>query len=184
MAKKKAPQGPSQQHQQIYQRMNFLYQASHLLASMSDPMPSNSNDSADPAGLARQHQLHPLARYYNANMKKIGRRLVIRVDPHIKRRICKRCDSPLIPALTSTVRVKAQPEPTMVTRCSSCGTQRSLRLDASHTLCIDRPDRIYDPNPSAEPANPASVTTSEEPLQTDQPNATPCEAPPSEQPNQ
>ncbi|ORX45261.1 hypothetical protein DM01DRAFT_360705 [Hesseltinella vesiculosa] len=66
--------------------------------------------------------LHPLARYYNTNMKKIGRRLVIRVDPHIKRSICKRCDTPLLPVATSTTRSKED-----------------------HTLCIDRPDRLLQP---------------------------------------
>ncbi|ORX45259.1 Rpr2-domain-containing protein [Hesseltinella vesiculosa] len=155
MAKKKAPQGPGPQQLQIYQRMNFLYQAATLMSSLARPIPPTSTSppkkhikqkcSKTDIKWQASQDLHPLARYYNTNMKKIGRRLVIRVDPHIKRSICKRCDTPLLPVTTSTTRSKSKPEPAIVNLCHACGSQRSYLLKEDHTLCIDRPDRLLQP---------------------------------------
>ena len=77
MAKKKATnQGPTQQHLQAYQRMNFLHQASILMSSTI--MPTNDNNKNGSKHSSELKSLAPLGRYYNNNMKKIARKLVLR----------------------------------------------------------------------------------------------------------
>lgn len=68
MGKKKGNNGPSQEHLQIYQRMNFLYQASNLMTTLVQPE----------SPTAKHGSLAPLGRYYNNTMKRISKRLLLR----------------------------------------------------------------------------------------------------------
>lgn len=68
MGKKKGNNGPNQEHLQIYQRMNFLYQASHLMTTLVPPETAT----------AQHGSLAPLGRYYNHTMKRISKRLLLR----------------------------------------------------------------------------------------------------------
>ncbi|KAI9313114.1 RNAse P Rpr2/Rpp21/SNM1 subunit domain-containing protein [Dichotomocladium elegans] len=114
MGKKKgAAAGPSQEHLQIYQRMNYLYQAATLMSTIGHQQTQTKSDVSTV----------PLGRYYNNTMKKIGKRLLLRADPTIKRTICKRCDTTLIPTLTATVRAH---ERASMIQCKTCGTQKKL----------------------------------------------------------
>ncbi|KAL1936507.1 hypothetical protein VTP01DRAFT_641 [Rhizomucor pusillus] len=136
--KKNAKDGPSQQHLQAYQRMNFLHQAAVLMTTIVE---HNSNDSqrqpsrskhvwqGDPKG-----SLAPLGRYYNNTMKKISRKLVSRVDPSIKRSVCKRCDTTLIPGRTASVRITSRPQTATVTQCNICGCTKHLLAGKKHEL--------------------------------------------------
>ncbi|KAI9497094.1 RNAse P Rpr2/Rpp21/SNM1 subunit domain-containing protein [Zychaea mexicana] len=148
MGKKKAAnQGPTQQHLQAYQRMNFLHQASILMSTTFTTLPNKNSKSTE-----KQHQqqsLAPLGRYYNNNMKKIGRKLVLRSDPSVKRAICKRCDTALIPALTASVRTRGTPT-AVVTTCKTCGTQKRLVANPKHQLFNDKTENIL-PTSQTEP---------------------------------
>ncbi|PKC60239.1 Rpr2-domain-containing protein [Rhizophagus irregularis] len=73
------------QHREIYQRMNFLYQAATLMTTITS-----------------------LGRFYINTMKTIGTKQVLRIDPSIKRTICKRCETILLPGVTSKVRIKCK----------------------------------------------------------------------------
>ncbi|KAI8391638.1 RNAse P Rpr2/Rpp21/SNM1 subunit domain-containing protein [Radiomyces spectabilis] len=137
MARKKEAkaQGPSRDHLQTYQRMNFLYQASALMAATTaqtqqEPR-SKWNDN-------RTRSLNGLGRYYNSTMRKMARRLVIRLDPHVKRSICKRCDTMLLPGKTSAVRIQHQPETTTVTTCLICNTHKRLIARPDYELFNDK----------------------------------------------
>ncbi|XP_038572390.1 ribonuclease P protein subunit p21 isoform X2 [Micropterus salmoides] len=68
-----------------YQRLNYLYQAAHCVLSQT---PENVE----------------LARFYCFTQKTIARRLVLRQDPSVKRQLCKKCCSLLIPGVTATTR--------------------------------------------------------------------------------
>lgn len=60
-------------------------------------------------------------------MKSIARKLVIRLDPSIKRVICKSCDSLLIPGVSCTHRLRGRREKHVTVTCLSCGmTKRFL----------------------------------------------------------
>ncbi|CDH55726.1 predicted protein [Lichtheimia corymbifera JMRC:FSU:9682] len=130
MGKKKGNNGPSQEHLQIYQRMNFLYQASNLMTTLVQPE----------SPTAKHGSLAPLGRYYNNTMKRISKRLLLRSDPSIKRTICKRCDTTLIPALTSTVRMK---DHASIIHCKTCGTEKKL-LAGPQVLFSQRPENIVE----------------------------------------
>ncbi|KAI8613151.1 RNAse P Rpr2/Rpp21/SNM1 subunit domain-containing protein, partial [Chytriomyces sp. MP71] len=67
-------------------RMNYLLQISNAMAPTSASLAS-------------------LSRFYARNMKQVGARMVLRLDPSVKRAVCKRCDSILIPGLSASVEV-------------------------------------------------------------------------------
>eukprot|EP01105_Mastigella_eilhardi_P017756 TRINITY_DN4098_c0_g1_i2.p1 TRINITY_DN4098_c0_g1~~TRINITY_DN4098_c0_g1_i2.p1 ORF type:complete len:109 (-),score=27.02 TRINITY_DN4098_c0_g1_i2:204-497(-) len=64
--------------------MNFLYQASYLVA------PANAD----------------LSRFYNCTLQRIAHKLVLRLSPNVKRTICKRCFTLLVPGRTATVSIR------------------------------------------------------------------------------
>ncbi|MEE6470082.1 hypothetical protein FKM82_008852 [Ascaphus truei] len=76
---------------EAFQRLNFLYQAAHCV-------------------LAQNPENVALSRFYCHTQRMIGKRLVLRQDPSVKRTICKRCSSLLVPGITSTVRQKSKPK--------------------------------------------------------------------------
>ncbi|XP_051978253.1 ribonuclease P protein subunit p21-like isoform X2 [Xyrauchen texanus] len=72
---------------EAFQRLNFLYQAARCV-------------------LAQNSENIELARFYCFTQKTISKRLVLRQDPSVKRTICKKCCTLLVPGVTSTVRQK------------------------------------------------------------------------------
>uniref|UniRef100_S4RCD8 Ribonuclease P 21 subunit n=1 Tax=Petromyzon marinus TaxID=7757 RepID=S4RCD8_PETMA len=78
---------PQTRDKESFQRMNYLYQAAHCV-------------------LAQNPENQELVRFYTHTMRTIGRRLVIKSDPSIKRNVCKRCSSLLVPGITATVRLR------------------------------------------------------------------------------
>ncbi|XP_074524697.1 ribonuclease P protein subunit p21 [Halichoeres trimaculatus] len=115
---------------EAYQRMNYLYQAAHCV-------------------LAQNPENVELARFYCLTQKTISRRLVIRQDPSVKRTICKRCSSLLIPGVTATTRQRKKNRRTRFTvqRCLSCGQSKSLLNNPDYTLWIDRPEAQLEMQP-------------------------------------
>ncbi|XP_041646606.1 ribonuclease P protein subunit p21 [Cheilinus undulatus] len=108
---------------EAYQRLNFLYQAAHCVLSQN---PENTE----------------LARFYCFTQKTITKRLVLKQDPSVKRTICKRCCSPLIPGVTATTRQRRNKRKTRFTvmRCLSCGQSKTLLNDPEYSLWVDRPE--------------------------------------------
>ncbi|RUO95424.1 RNAse P Rpr2/Rpp21/SNM1 subunit domain-containing protein [Jimgerdemannia flammicorona] len=135
MARKKSAQQRSQainENLHAYQRMSFLYQAACLMTIHPSPQPTTQQTTQPPLSSqpsvrpeeARQKKqfakrkptywnesnanrgLIPLGRFYVNSMKTVGKRLVLRLDPNLKRTICKRCDTLLIPSVTSRIRIK------------------------------------------------------------------------------
>ncbi|KAM3619425.1 uncharacterized protein V6R79_007911 [Siganus canaliculatus] len=108
---------------EAYQRMNYLYQAAHCVLSQ------NSENVE-------------LARFYCFTQKTIARRLVLRQDPSVKRTLCKKCCSLLIPGVTATTRQRRKNKKTRFTvvRCLSCGQSKTLLNNPDHCLWVDRPE--------------------------------------------
>ena len=84
-------------------RMNYLYQLAHQALKLEQ---------------------EGLARFYIFTMKGISKRLVIKLDPSIKRTICKHCDSLLVAGITMRVRVSSRREPHIVETCLYCNNQK------------------------------------------------------------
>uniref|UniRef100_A0A3B3YTJ0 Uncharacterized protein n=1 Tax=Poecilia mexicana TaxID=48701 RepID=A0A3B3YTJ0_9TELE len=105
---------------EAYERLNYLYQAAHCVLSQN---PNNVE----------------LARFYCFTQKTIARRLVLRQDPSVKRTVCKKCCSLLIPGVTATTRQRSKNRFTVV-RCLSCGQTKNLLNNPDHCLWADRPE--------------------------------------------
>ena len=59
-----------------------------------------------------------LARRYLILARKIGMRYTVRIPTRLKRSICKRCRSPMIPDLTSRIRIR---DGRRIVTCLECG---------------------------------------------------------------
>ncbi|XP_048866983.1 ribonuclease P protein subunit p21 [Brienomyrus brachyistius] len=105
------------------QRINFLYQAAHCV-------------------LAHNPENVELVRFYCFTQRTISRRLVLRQDPSVKRTICKKCCSLLVPGITATVRQRrcGRKRRATVARCLSCGHSKRLLNNPEHRLWVDQPE--------------------------------------------
>ncbi|XP_017104171.2 uncharacterized protein Rpp21 [Drosophila bipectinata] len=75
--------------QQVFSRMNFLFQAAHLMADQQQPK---------------------LAAYYGKLCRNVGTKAVMRMAPAVKRQLCRRCSQPLIPGVNTELQVEKEPE--------------------------------------------------------------------------
>ncbi|XP_008305356.1 ribonuclease P protein subunit p21 [Cynoglossus semilaevis] len=108
---------------EAYQRLNFLYQAAHCVLSQNPPNME-------------------LARFYVYTQKNIAKRLVLRQDPSVKRTVCKKCYSLLIPGVTATTRQRRKKGNNRFTvvRCLSCGQTKRLKNNPDYCLWVNRPE--------------------------------------------
>ncbi|KAH9839226.1 Rpr2-domain-containing protein [Rhodofomes roseus] len=168
MAKKNKGQEPtatlqSVTNRDILQRLNFLYQASAYLntiaphAATTKPEGKRATNHAAREELRRKKR-HPattsdLSRNYVASMKAISQKATVKMDPTIKRTICQKCNTVLIPGVTEEVRVRgSRIHGNLVTyACTACGFVR--RIPAHPILDPDAP-----PEPSASGTTPAVRT--------------------------
>lgn len=122
-----------------YMRLNFLYQAAHCVLAQN---PENTE----------------LARFYCFTQKTIARRLVLRQDPSVKRSLCKKCCSLLIPGVTATTRQKKKKYKARftVTTCLSCGEKKTFLNNPNHVLWSDRPEAQLEEHKVHKDSNPSS----------------------------
>ncbi|KIK45135.1 hypothetical protein CY34DRAFT_801988 [Suillus luteus UH-Slu-Lm8-n1] len=121
----------------IIQRLNFLYQASVLLNGMtagpSSQVPSSTCETNDTQNSPRKRQKRvvstaDLSRSYVDTMKSVGQKTNVKIDPTVKRVICKGCHIVLIPGASSTVRVKNSKSHghIVIHTCNSCRISRRI----------------------------------------------------------
>ncbi|KAF8119783.1 Rpr2-domain-containing protein [Boletus edulis] len=69
-----------------------------------------------------------LSRSYIETMKSVGQKTMVKMDPSVKRRICKRCNTPLIPGISATVRIQDSTSHGHLVsyRCHCCQTERRI----------------------------------------------------------
>ncbi|XP_043266811.1 ribonuclease P protein subunit rpr2 [Venturia canescens] len=116
------------QGKDVFERMNFLYQASRFVAGKSE--------------VAASH--------YGNVMMSCAKKAVLRVEPEVKRTICKSCQSPLIPGETARIRIKSKPVKAVQWTCLVCKTTRKIPSKKPHNLWIDDPSslvQVYDYTP-------------------------------------
>ncbi|KAG8894999.1 hypothetical protein FRB99_000823 [Tulasnella sp. 403] len=119
------PNPNSVKDRDVMQRLNFLYQTSVYLAQASGAKPTaapgkspgkqrkregkNTKTRSDDTIKAKGRQsLMDLSRLHTRNMKTIGNKAVLRMDPTVKRTVCKGCQVVLIPGVTAKVRIKCE----------------------------------------------------------------------------
>ncbi|OCB86941.1 Rpr2-domain-containing protein [Sanghuangporus baumii] len=140
----------------IMQRLNFLYQASSYLNGLgfvhgvSGPSnvaihsktedvenrkecPSSAKTKEMANGTRkwagqRTATAHDVARSYVKSMKIIGQKTNVKMDPSIKRTMCKGCNMLLMPGVTAKVRVKPLPSHGHVVSytCMNCSFSRRI----------------------------------------------------------
>lgn len=121
----------------IIQRLNFLYQASVLLNGMtagpSSQVPfstceTNVTQNPPKKRPKRVVSTADLSRSYVDTMKVVGQKTNVKIDPTVKRAICKGCRIVLIPGASSTVRVKNSKSHghLVIHTCNSCKTSRRI----------------------------------------------------------
>ncbi|EJU04420.1 Rpr2-domain-containing protein [Dacryopinax primogenitus] len=123
MAKKDhqaAPTAAGIQNREALQRMNFLYQASAYLANAAS-LTGGSNPEGAKA-------LDELSRQYTKDMSEIALKTVTKLDPTIKRTICSRCGSVLLPGRTSrsTIKFSGPHGHRIRSLCVQCGDARNV----------------------------------------------------------
>ncbi|XP_007483538.1 ribonuclease P protein subunit p21 isoform X1 [Monodelphis domestica] len=107
---------------EAFQRLSFLYQAAHCV-------------------LAQNPENQALARFYCHTERTIGKRLVLRQDPSVKRTLCRGCSSLLVPGLTCTQRQRRHlGQRWTVQTCLTCHRSRRYLNDPKHQLWGDRPE--------------------------------------------
>jgi len=106
----------------VLQRINYLYQAAHLALKQG------------PGGVT-------LARFYVQTLVSIAQKNVIRLDPSIKRTLCKRCHSLLLPGVTSTVRIQQKRRRSQrIVTCLQCRSIKRFAVNPAHQLWGDSPE--------------------------------------------
>ncbi|KXS21356.1 Rpr2-domain-containing protein [Gonapodya prolifera JEL478] len=103
-------------------------------AAAATPTPT---PTTRPPGDPLHATLAGLGSFYLSTMKTITERLVLRIDPSLKRMTCKRCGVLLVPATTASVSVgthTSSPHPHITTTCRRCLTPRRLVIAPDHAL--------------------------------------------------
>ncbi|KPP61732.1 hypothetical protein Z043_120139 [Scleropages formosus] len=126
---------------EAFQRLNFLYQAAHCV------LQQNPAENVE------------LARFYCFTQKTVSKRLVLRQDPSVKRTICKKCCSLLVPGVTATVRQRrcSRRRRVTVVRCLSCGQTKRFLNNPEHRLWVDQPEAQLENQPQPEQRTPDKV---------------------------
>ncbi|RLP66947.1 hypothetical protein L150_05730 [Candida albicans Ca529L] len=119
--------GKSVPNRDNYARISYLYQI------------SNQFYLAHP-------EYQALSRGYNRNLDLIAKKTVIKLSPHIKRTLCKKCNTMLIPGLTMSMYIenlskqKSQHNDVFVNKCLNCGkcTRFPVGKDRNYILFTDK----------------------------------------------
>lgn len=121
MGKKRNFQG-----REAFHRMNFLYQACHLM--QSSPNASKTNLSA----------------YYGQIMTGVAKKTVLRIDPSIKRTICKGCHNLLVPGMSSKVRVVKKNSGQVQHLCLNCQTLKRFNLKRNYKIWSEKEESVVE----------------------------------------
>ncbi|XP_020279796.1 ribonuclease P protein subunit p21 isoform X2 [Pseudomyrmex gracilis] len=98
------------------------------------------------------------ASYYGNNMLGCAKKAVLRMEPDLKRTVCKYCQAPLIPGETVRVRLKSK---TVRLTCLTCMNVRKFPTKRGHKLWIDQPEAIVQILDYAQKSETESTSTSD-----------------------
>ncbi|XP_012539312.1 ribonuclease P protein subunit rpr2 [Monomorium pharaonis] len=108
-------------HKDILHRVNYLYQASRLMALKN----------------------RVAASYFGKNLLACSNKAQIRMEPNLKRTMCKYCRSPLIPGETARVRLVSKPIKGIKWTCLTCMMYtKRYPMKKEYKLWIDQPESV------------------------------------------
>uniref|UniRef100_A0A1B6CYP4 Uncharacterized protein n=1 Tax=Clastoptera arizonana TaxID=38151 RepID=A0A1B6CYP4_9HEMI len=114
------------QGKELLSRMNFLYQAANL--TLTNPCEKRVN----------------LAAYYGTLLKNVGKKGIQRLDPEIKRTICKGCNLIMIPGNTVNIRLKKKPNSCITWTCLKCYTVKRFMTKKDHKIWVERNEAVVE----------------------------------------
>ncbi|KAI9294927.1 Rpr2-domain-containing protein [Neoconidiobolus thromboides FSU 785] len=142
------------ENKEILLRMNFLYQASNLMSNIDIkyPQKEDSKGSEDKSTGLEGRKLTGLSRAYLSNLKSISKKLVIKMDPAIKRNICKRCNSNLILGKTCSIKAiepndkegEKKKHIKLEYTCQFCYYKKSYLQNPEYQLFSDKKENILE----------------------------------------
>lgn len=116
----------------LHARISYLYQAAHLLDSISKKTATSVEQPLEGPEL-----LLGLSQRVASQIRPVARKAVIKVAPSIKRNICKRCNVLLIPGNSSEIHIENQSRDqtkpwadVQVVRCKTCGYEKRYPVGA------------------------------------------------------
>ncbi|KAE8742314.1 hypothetical protein FOCC_FOCC012114 [Frankliniella occidentalis] len=109
------------QGKENFQRMNFLYQAAHVVAQC--------NINGD------------LAAYYGNSMLSTAQKSVLKIEPDVKRDLCKGCGNLLKPGFSAKVRLRSE---NLIWTCLLCGTIKRYPTKRGYKLWIEQKEACLD----------------------------------------
>ncbi|XP_047034183.1 ribonuclease P protein subunit rpr2 [Helicoverpa zea] len=108
-----------------FQRMNYLYQISKLIAE-KNPM---------------------LSSYYGNLIVNVAKKNVLKIHPDIKRQICKKCRCILIHKETATMKIKRKHKSKIIEwTCKTCSAKRNFptNKDNDHRVWLEKPEAVVE----------------------------------------
>ncbi|XP_059610940.1 uncharacterized protein LOC132257901 [Phlebotomus argentipes] len=108
------------QGRDTFHRMNYLQQASKLMAGRNDFLSS----------------------YFGTQCKAIGKKSVLKMEPAVKRSLCKKCSIFLKPGETADIDVKETPQKVSIISCRRCGFRKRYHINSKYSMWLDNPDSV------------------------------------------
>lgn len=145
MAKKQTGSVPNKA---IYSRLSYLYQAAAYLQSQQLPStttqaggqtqdPSNSESDAKRQQGAQRDIRSAASRRLLSDLRAASLKTQIRIDPAVKRTVCKYCDSLLVEGVSCKSSVENKSKggrkpwaDVLVVRCGTCGGEKRVPVSA------------------------------------------------------
>lgn len=99
-------------------RVNYLYQLSKTMAEQHCPGLSSA---------------------YNSILKGLSQKSLMKIDPEMKRNICKKCNTMLIPGQTVTCRAVKKSKGTIKWTCKFCGKSKTYKKNDKYSMWSENP---------------------------------------------
>ncbi|XP_018784321.1 PREDICTED: ribonuclease P protein subunit rpr2 [Bactrocera latifrons] len=129
-------QQPAFQGKECFSRMNFLFQASMLMAGKNNA----------------------LSAYYGELCRSIAKKAVLKIDPNIKRQLCKRCSLALKPGITADLHAETRRKrrkslknsdnvdenTSMILTCHQCGFRRQFIVNPNYNFWLDNEESVVE----------------------------------------
>ncbi|GAA5987949.1 hypothetical protein JCM10908_007284 [Rhodotorula pacifica] len=110
------------------------------------------------ARMSSKQALAPISDHLASQMSSVAKKATVRMDPALKRAVCRCCDAALIPGLSSTVRVKPSKAHAhmLVYTCLGCHAQR--RIPATPHSQEEQPTTSTEAAPATSEGGSSSAT--------------------------
>lgn len=146
-------------HKHLHSRISYLYQAANYLARVSESTLAvqHAEDNAEVKKdqsvqheAAKPFEASALTRHLTSHLRAVSLRSQIRLTSALKKTICKRCDTLLIPESTSTNRLENKSRggkkpwaDVLVVACKACGHVKRYPVGAKRQRSrTERADEI------------------------------------------